>query len=452
MEQPIALDVGRRTERGRTQELNEDFLGTPEDMGIDPSYLARKGYLYAVCDGMGGHAAGEAASRLAMQTIFNTYYADPSPNAQESLRQAVARANAAVYAAGQADPAEQRRGSTVVAAILQGDQVTIASVGDSRAYLVSQGGIGQITTDHTWVQEQVAAGVLTPEQARRHTYRSIVSRSLGAEPEVQVDLFQERMAPGEALLLCSDGLSGPVSDRERQNIVLKGPTAQAAANRLVDLAKQRGGDDDITAVVLRASAPAPVAPPGPRIPPLGLLAVLAGLVLIVLLCVASIGALQRILSAIPGPAPTVARPLTQPVATTTPAPPTVTRVLPPSTATRTPAPPSPSPAAPTPIWTTVPTQPPLQPTIAPPTASAWVVPTIGAIMRVEPTTASARVTAVAYRQTVKLLEQNVASQELTIAGYPTSNLWHKVEWGGYTGYIWAPLLQECPVDKRGQCM
>ncbi|MBM4431546.1 MAG: serine/threonine-protein phosphatase, partial [Chloroflexi bacterium] len=198
MEQPIVLDVGRRTERGRAREFNEDFLGTPEDMGIDPSLVAQKGRLYAVCDGMGGHAAGEAASRLAVQTLFTAYYAAPSPNVQESLRQAVAQANAAVYAAAQADPAKQGMGSTVVAPVLQGDQVTIASVGDSRAYLVNRGGIGQITTDHTWVQEQVAAGVLTPEQARRHLYRSRLTRALGGKPEVQADLFQERIAPGEA--------------------------------------------------------------------------------------------------------------------------------------------------------------------------------------------------------------------------------------------------------------
>jgi len=309
MPQLMFMDSGYRTDRGRAREANEDAVGTPEGLGITPADVARKGRLYAVCDGMGGQNAGEIASHLAVQTLFQAYYSDASLNPQESLLRAVNQANAAVYAAAQADPTRQDMGTTLVAAVLQGDQTFIASVGDSRVYLISPAGIRQVTTDHTWVQERVTEGTLKPEQAQRHLYRSVLSRALGVKPEVQADFFQERLAPDAALLLCSDGLYTKVSNQEIRSIILSSRTAQSAVGRLVALANQRGGDDNIAVVALRM--PGPVSSPTARaltFPGLGMKSfplwiLVAGLVVVVLFIVAMAG-LQQLLLSLPGPTPT----------------------------------------------------------------------------------------------------------------------------------------------------
>ena len=248
----VSLRVGALSDPGRVRELNEDSLGTPELMGVTPAQWARKGALYAVADGMGGHAAGEVASRQAIAALFREYYADPSTNVVESLRRAYKVANAEIHAMASSDPTKEGMGTTLVAAVLKGDRLFVANVGDSRAYHVHQGRIHQITRDHSWVAEQVEAGVITKEEARQHAHRNVITRALGNRPNVEVDIFTEKIQTGDAIVLCSDGLSNELEDEEIGRIVA-GNDPQKAANELVSLANQRGGDDNITAIVVKVT-------------------------------------------------------------------------------------------------------------------------------------------------------------------------------------------------------
>jgi serine/threonine protein phosphatase PrpC len=257
---PSGHQVGCRTHPGLQRRVNEDSLGVPNSFGpgLDPGLLAQKGQLYVVADGMGGHKAGQTASAIAVQTVMREYYATPAGmEVGQALDGAIQVANRQVHAMAQ-EPAYAEMGTTIVAAVLHGSQLTVANVGDSRAYLIGPSGIRQLTRDHTWVAEQVREGTLTREEAVGHSYRHVVTRSLGGHPQVEMDIFRETVHPGDIVLLCSDGLSGQVSDEEMQRIV-QANSPPEAANKLIDLANQRGGPDNITAIVITAR---PLAPTG----------------------------------------------------------------------------------------------------------------------------------------------------------------------------------------------
>ncbi len=251
MSRQLLVEVGSLSDPGQVRELNEDCLGTPAIMGISPDLAKRKGRLYAVADGMGGHAAGEVASQQAISTLFKEYYASPSIEVIERMKEAIEAANAEVHAQASLDRAKAGMGTTLVAAVLHGDDLYVANVGDSRAYLVREQSIEQITRDHSWVNEQVQAGIITEQEAREHLYRNIITRSLGTKPDVDIDFFQKKMQPGDVLVLCCDGLSNEVEDDEIARIVSTTHSAQEAVQKLIDLANQRGGPDNITAIVVR---------------------------------------------------------------------------------------------------------------------------------------------------------------------------------------------------------
>jgi serine/threonine protein phosphatase PrpC len=245
------------------RELNEDYFGTPETMEISLDLMEQKGRLYAVADGMGGHAAGEVASRQAISTLFKRYYASPSAGIIERLKESVKTANAEVHAQASLDRAKAGMGTTLVVAVLQSDDLYIANVGDSRAYLVSGQGIEQVTRDHSWVNEQVQAGLITEQEAREHLYRNIITRSLGTKPNTDIDFFRRKVQPGDVLVLCCDGLSNEVEGDEIYGIV-SANSAQESTQALIDLANQRGGADNITAIVVKIGEvikrPLPVLP------------------------------------------------------------------------------------------------------------------------------------------------------------------------------------------------
>jgi protein phosphatase len=238
---------GARTDLGRIRENNEDKFDfyQPEDEEI----LASKGAFYAVADGMGGHSAGQIASELALKTAIKAYYSDGSLIVTESLRAAVQQANALIFDTARAVPDRAGMGTTITAIVVRGEDVYIAQVGDSRCYRVRDGKISQLTEDHSWVAEQVKRGAMTESEAMMSPFKNVITRSLGNAPNVDVDIYTEELQEGDEFLLCSDGLSNEINPDEMRDAMVKNAPSQAAFE-MVDLALERGGRDNTTALVL----------------------------------------------------------------------------------------------------------------------------------------------------------------------------------------------------------
>lgn len=274
-EAPLEFQVVKLSDVGRVRTHNEDYVDhhVPED----PLQRDQRGVLCLVADGMGGHQAGEVASREAVQFVIGQYYGDATHDVGTSLVRAFKAANRLVHEQAQADTAKAGMGTTLVGAVVLGQQVFVANVGDSRAYIIGKSGTNQITEDHSWVEEQVRAGLITQEQARVHPQRNLVTRALGSKASVEVDLFQGKIEHGDTLLLCTDGLTNHVRDPEIEVIVQQNQLEEAA-RLLVELAKERGGTDNITVLLVRASKAAEPAntvaarPVARRIPVLPVLA------------------------------------------------------------------------------------------------------------------------------------------------------------------------------------
>jgi len=243
------LIVEGHTHPGRVRDHNEDAFGTPVTMRVPADRVARLGTLLVVADGMGGRAAGEEASALAIRILFERFYPDDRLDRRTVLADAIAEANGAIQATSESDLKKAGMASTVVALVLQGDRAFTAHVGDSRAYRLRDSRLTQLTVDHTWVGESVAAGVLTSEEAADHPYRHAITRAVGLHETVE-PTFSEwfDVASGDRFLLCSDGLTNEVSDKKlvvllgRENLV-------ELPKRLVDKANRAGGRDNVTVVV-----------------------------------------------------------------------------------------------------------------------------------------------------------------------------------------------------------
>jgi serine/threonine protein phosphatase PrpC len=258
----LRLDVAQLTDVGRRREHNEDNMAFV--IPKDPLVMANKGALFIVADGMGGHAAGEVASEIAVDTISNMYYQDESDEVDVSLLRAIRRANTSIHQRAAENMLRTGMGTTCVAAVLRGNVASIANVGDSRAYLLRGSQVRQISHDHSWVAEQVRAGLLTEDQARTHTQRNVITRCLGTQAEVDVDVFHEELNEGDSLVLCTDGLSGLVSDEELLRIIDQF-VPQESVYHLVERANENGGPDNITAIVARVQEVGEE-PPGVRYP------------------------------------------------------------------------------------------------------------------------------------------------------------------------------------------
>lgn len=232
-----------QTDVGRVRADNQDTFrcGT----------LTQEACYAVVCDGMGGAAGGSVASRLTAELIEERLVTGFRENMAESsvlhlLESAVAAANALVYDEAMADPDLRGMGTTVVAAVVQGDTVYTAHVGDSRIYLVNDG-IQQLTRDHSIVQEMIEKGQLTPEEAQHHPRKNLITRAIGVDSRVTCDLQTVAMAPADGLLLCSDGLTNMV-DPEAILSIIRGTDGADIPTKLVEAANQAGGSDNITAV------------------------------------------------------------------------------------------------------------------------------------------------------------------------------------------------------------
>src|SRR6266581_5982755 len=247
LENQLRLDVAQLTDVGRKREHNEDNMAYV--IPKDPQVMTKKGPMFIVADGMGGHAAGEVASEIAVDTISNVYYQDDSDDVAVSLLHAIKRSNALIYQRAAENMLRSGMGTTCVTAVLRGNIAYVANVGDSRAYLVRGGQVKQVSQDHSWVAEQVRAGLLTEEQARTHAQRNVITRSLGTQPDVEVDVFSEQLEEDDSLILCTDGLSGLISDADLQRIVAQF-VPQESVYHLVEHANENGGPDNITAIVV----------------------------------------------------------------------------------------------------------------------------------------------------------------------------------------------------------
>lgn len=233
------------TDRGLIRPNNEDSMLEAGERGV-----------FAVADGMGGHAAGEVASRMAVDALEEALDASSPPSTAEAadpLIRAFATANDEIRRRGHAETDKRGMGTTlsVLLALPDEGRGLIAHVGDSRVYRLRDNALEQLTTDHTWVQERVEAGVLTEEQARDHPYSSILTRVLGAEDSIVPDIMTVDTVPGDLYLLCSDGLTGMVRDVEIQRILKEDKSLRARARKLLDAAKQAGAFDNVTLVLVR---------------------------------------------------------------------------------------------------------------------------------------------------------------------------------------------------------
>jgi serine/threonine protein phosphatase PrpC len=253
------LIVGQKTDVGQVRTLNEDSLLT---LHMTPIYRSKSQPvgLFVVADGMGGHDAGDVASQLTCSIIAKhavpevmTPLAEKQslPQPTKWLTEVTRIANQQLY--DQRKAAKSEMGTTLTMAFMQGRSATIANVGDSRAYLITPEGITQITTDHSLVERLVAAGQITRAEAANHPQKNVIYRVMGDRPKVEVDIFEAELQDGEALLLCSDGLSGKVSDDKIWHIWRSYPTPQEACEHLVEEANRAGGEDNITVVVVQAA-------------------------------------------------------------------------------------------------------------------------------------------------------------------------------------------------------
>ena len=235
------MPYGSRTDVGYVREHNEDnFLVAPP--------------LYAVCDGMGGHEGGEVASEIAVNTLAQRA---PAELDAEGLGRAVEEANLAVIQGAREGLGKEGMGTTCTAAMLEGEKLIVAQVGDSRAYLLHNGILQQITRDHSVVADLVESGEISAMEARTHQWRSYITRALGLDPYMQADLYEINVAAGDRLMLCSDGLYSMVADEDISEILQTVPNPQDAADYLIDEALAGGGTDNITVVVVDVTGYSP---------------------------------------------------------------------------------------------------------------------------------------------------------------------------------------------------
>lgn len=255
-----ALTSYKLSDIGRKRTNNEDYAGFLEPS--NPQVLKESGALYVVADGLGGHEFGERASQYAVRMLLNEYYrSSPAEPPAERLSRIIQQINRDLYHQAQRSLGPgQKMATTVVAAVVRKGLLQIAHVGDSRAYLIRQGEAKQLTQDHSIVGEMVRAGAITEEQAQQSKYRNRLSRSVGGAAEVKVDLSAPiPLQTGDMLVLCTDGLTQYVTGREIAAICAEGGTPQEIARRLVGLANQRGGSDNITVSVTHYKEKLPAA-------------------------------------------------------------------------------------------------------------------------------------------------------------------------------------------------
>jgi len=250
----LALDFAAATDIGCKRSNNEDSYGYDADQ-----------HIYVVCDGMGGNAAGEVASGMAVRTLIETFSylgqnlepGNPMAMIENRLLTSIFEANRVVHEAGMENPELHSMGTTMVCVCLDGNRAVVGNVGDSRAYLLRNGTCQQITLDHSLLDEEVRNGNMTPEMAAASNLQSVITRAIGVADQVEPDLFAATLQPNDFLLLASDGLTRYIRPEEIALAASTGSELAAICNALIEHAKARGGADNITCILLHAVEMAP---------------------------------------------------------------------------------------------------------------------------------------------------------------------------------------------------
>ena len=244
------IELANLTDIGCARENNEDYYGYAEPES--DSEFDLRGRLIVIADGMGGHEGGQVASGLAVDALREVFLEGPPGAPSTVLASAFRNAHASIHEHALLHPELRGMGTTCTAALLRDGLLTYGHVGDSRLYLLREGTIASLTRDHSYVQQLVDGGVITPEQAKTHPGRNILTSALGADSGVQADLPEAAipLQPADVLLMCTDGLHGMVNDDEMGAIASQN-TPREACQQLVDLAKSRGGPDNITLQIVR---------------------------------------------------------------------------------------------------------------------------------------------------------------------------------------------------------
>ena len=241
------MKVFSATDIGQKRTMNQDFVfASASPVGNLPN-------LFVVADGMGGHNAGDFASRYGVSVLVESVKRDTNFNPVRIIRHGIEAANSQIFEQAKRDISMEGMGTTMVVATVVGNYAYVANVGDSRLYLINQG-IVQLTKDHSLVEEMVRLGGIKPEEAKHHPDKNIITRAIGAKDSVEVDFYEHRLKKGDIILMCTDGLSNMVEDEELFHIVQGGRDIVESAQSLVETAKENGGTDNIGIVLLEPFA------------------------------------------------------------------------------------------------------------------------------------------------------------------------------------------------------
>ncbi len=257
------IDAGFVTDVGKVRSENQDYAGLFNP--TDPAEAGVRGRVFIVCDGMGGHHGGSIASELTVKGFLAAWNAASHPALEDRVNASIGQANLDVRARAATEPALRSMGTTAVMIAVDGSHVVVAHIGDSRCYFFRGGRAELLTRDHTYVNDLVEAGLITPEKAKTHHERNIITRCVGMADTLKVDFSSRTVQPGDAFLMCSDGLHNHVEPTEMQKAIAESDAA-TAARAMVDLANARGGDDNITCMVVKIQA---VEPPKFAVPEAG---------------------------------------------------------------------------------------------------------------------------------------------------------------------------------------
>ena len=249
----IRITIGTASDPGKKRKENQDFhaFRNPEEGSSH-----KKGILLALADGMGGHSGGSVASQTTINALMETYYSDPSTRITESLKQAFLKANEKVIEKGTNDLDLHGLGSTLTAVVLKDDKMYYGHVGDSRGYIIYEHKIKQFTEDHSYVASLLKAGIINEEEASNHPQGNIITRAIGAEENLKVDLAPEpqKLKNDQYILLCCDGLYRVVSNGEMKDAVYQHKDPETISSKLVEMANARGGPDNITVLIARVDS------------------------------------------------------------------------------------------------------------------------------------------------------------------------------------------------------